>query len=391
MSYDVAAIRKKLRQSQSGKFTDPDEFRPEKANSTTEATKYRFYILPPITAGDILKSGTVKENQVMEQFFLPHGNHWIQDKPYPCPRVWDGTQCEICDVGFDLLKETPKEDEEKRKVLVKTWMPNTYYMVNVYFPNIKMNPEELRGRVRFYNAPKTCFDTWSATLMRDDAGDPEDPQAYGIFFDENAAFLFQLEVMKHGRNNSYKTSRFVVDGGKPQPMVRNPDGTAATEGLVKLLKMRHNLFEKVEMPNLEKLSQIAKVMLEGDDLKESEAGGFDEDEVVAAEKPVAAKPVAKATAKPVAAAKPAAKPATATKPAAKPVAKVEASDADDLIDEAPLEDSPLVEDEAPVAVATKAPATTAKATEKVKETAPEPTGTVTDDEIDSLLSQLDED
>jgi hypothetical protein len=44
-----------------------------------------------------------------------------------------------------------------------------------------------------------------------------------------------------------------------------------------------------------------------------------------------------------------------------------------------------------VVAATKTPATTTKTAGKAKEAAPEPTGTVTDDEIDSLLSQLDDD
>ena len=73
--YDVNAIRQKLKQSMSGKFTDPDEFKPDKAKSTTEAIKYRFFVLPPLFKGDVLKSGTVARS--MDQFFISHANHWI--------------------------------------------------------------------------------------------------------------------------------------------------------------------------------------------------------------------------------------------------------------------------------------------------------------------------
>jgi len=261
----------------SGKFSDPDEFKPEKANSTTEPLKYRFFIMPPLLKGDKLKSGEVKKS--MDQFFITHANHWINDKPYPCPRVWGSSECKVCQFGFDLLKEEANQkDEDKRRQIIRQWMPTTYHMVNIFFPVWKGNPEELRGKVRFFNASKTLFDQWTATLMRDDCGDPDDPQAYGIFFDENAAFTYELQVLKQGRQNSYKTSKFLPNGGEPTPMIKASNGEVNEEILEKLLRARHNLWDKIVPPDVEKLERIFNAMTLGDDEEKGDNGGFDQDE-----------------------------------------------------------------------------------------------------------------
>ena len=163
--YDVNEIRKKLKQSQAGKFTDPDQFKPDKGKSKTEPIKYRFFVLPPILKGDALKSGDVKKS--MEQFFVQHANHWINDRPYACPRVWEGDDtCKVCDFGFDLLREEENKEEERRRKIVKQWMPTTYNAVNIFFTNWKGNPEELRNKVKWYNSPQTCFAHWSAAMMK---------------------------------------------------------------------------------------------------------------------------------------------------------------------------------------------------------------------------------
>lgn len=279
MPYDVAALRKQMQQ-QLGKGADPDEFKPKKAESTTDPVLYRFFILPPFSAGDTLKGGAATKS--MPNFYIAHGSHWLSNKVYPCPRVWDSTKCEICNIGFDLLRE--EKNDIKRKEILSQWMPSTYYAVNIYFPAVDVNPEELRGKVKFFNAPKTCFDQWQAALMRENHGRDDDPKAFGVFFDESAAYLFQLEVVKHGKNNSYKSSKFVVQpGGKPVPMVRKADGSVHEEGLAVLLAARHNLWNKVREPNAVECAKIAKILLDGDDSADSSAGhtGFDQDEVKA--------------------------------------------------------------------------------------------------------------
>ena len=276
MAYDVESIRKRLKQSMGGKFNDPEQFRPDTAKSTSDPIKYRFFILPPLIEGEVLKAGTIP--QTMDQFFIQHADHWFNNRPTPCPRMWSNNDCPICTFGFDLLRE--EKDENKRREIIKVWMPTTYYLVNIFFTKWEGNPEELRGKVKFYNAPKTCFDQWTSALLRDDKGDDEEPQAHGVFFDESAAFLFQLEVLRQGRSNSYKTSKFVTSDGEPVPMV-GKRGEPHAKGIEILLKSRHNLWEKVEVPDPEKIQRLYRMMAEGDDAEPSDgttAGGFDDDE-----------------------------------------------------------------------------------------------------------------
>lgn len=280
MSYDVEAIRKKLAGQKQGRPIDPDEFRPAKADSETEPLKYRFYILPPIVAGDKLKGGIAKKSMDLPQ--ITHGYHWINKKPFACPRCnsLDPQDCPVCQFGFDLLAETPattNENKDKRKTIVKEWMPNTSTLVNIYFPNSKINPEELRGKVKFFNAPKTCADQWEAALNRNDCGDPEDPQAFGAFFDENAAFVYQLEAVKQAQYNSYKSSKFITTDGKPQPIIRDEAGVAMVKHIKAVLEQRIDLFSKVETPDMEKLKRVVSVRTTGDD-GEEEAVQFDKDE-----------------------------------------------------------------------------------------------------------------
>lgn len=277
MPYDVDAIRKKIKQAQSGKFSDPDEFRPEKAKDAQIPVAYRFFILPPFMEGEKIKGGPAKQG-MDNQFYITHGNHWVSDKPYPCPRVWSNEKCPICDFGFQLLKdEKISKDDEKRRNVVKQWMPNQQYMMNIFFPVDKKNPEDLHNKVMFYNAPKTVLDICTAALMRDDPGDPESPEAFGAFFDESSAFLFELQVLKQGKQNSYKTSKFLTT---PRPMIRNADGSANEKALQKLLESRHDLFSKVEVPDMSKIQRVFDLMVNGDDSADDKkkGGGFDEDE-----------------------------------------------------------------------------------------------------------------
>lgn len=353
--YDVQAIRNKLKSTMTGKFADPDEFKPEKANSTTDPIKYRFFILPPLAKGDMLKSGEVKKS--MDQFFISHANHWINDKPYPCPRVWGGSDCKVCQFGFDLLKEeVNQKDEDKRRKIIRQWMPTTYHMVNIFFTNWKGNPEDLRGKVKFYNASKTLFDQWTSTLMRDDCGDPDDPQAFGIFFDENSAFPFELQVLKQGRQNSYKTSKFLPNGGEPVPMIKNKAGEPDEAMLEKLLRSRHNLWTKINEPDHEKLDKVFSVMTHGDD---DDDGGFDQDEVSN---------------------KVQSKPAPQPKAAPKPADDDDDEDDEDVVTHLSGDDDDDLSSESPIAEE-KAPAAKPAASKDDDDSS----------EIDDLLSQLDDD
>lgn len=272
--YDVQAIRDKLRQQMSGRFNDPDEFKPEKAQDASEPIKYRFYVLPPLFKGEKCKSGTATRD--MPSFFLQFGQHWINNKPYSCPRVWEAAddECPICRFGFDLMKG--ESNKEARRKIIDQWMPTTYYMVNIFFPNVKANPEDLRNKVKYYKAPKTCLDLWNAAIMRDDAGDKDDPNAFGVFYDEEAAFLFQLEVVKQGLNNSYKTSKFLANAGKPQPIVTLDDGSPNKKAIEAVLSHRIDLFTKTEEPDMKVINKVASILIDGND---DDDGFTDEDSV----------------------------------------------------------------------------------------------------------------
>jgi len=270
MPYDAQAIRDKLKKTMGRNFNDPDKFVP---SAYKGFDKFRFFVLPPVLEGDTIKtatgSGTAKKS--MEQFYVMHAEHWINKRPYPCPRVYseDKDGCELCQFGFDLMKD--ETDKKKRQLIAQQWLPTQSYSVNIYFPAIDPNPEPIRSRVMYYDGPKTCFDLWTAAMMREDAGDPTDPQAFGVFYDEMAAFLFQLELTQFGGNNSYRTSKFLANMGAKQ----------IHKDVKSVLDRRIDLFSKIEAPNLDNLKRIFRQLTEGDDEPthgESNGGGFDKDE-----------------------------------------------------------------------------------------------------------------
>lgn len=294
MAYDIDAMRKKLNQM-TGKQMDPDEFRPKKNESTTEPIKYRFYILPPLLEGDVLKSGTVKKS--MDLFYIKHGSHWINNRPHPCPRAAGSRECPICQFGFDQMKD--EKDEDKRRKLRSDWMPSENYLVNVYFTNWKSNPEELRGKVKFFNATSTCFKLWSQALEREDSGDPDEPEAFGAFFDENNGSVFELSVLKQGKNNSYATSAFRKE--KAGPMVVDANGKANQKGLEALLKLRINLWDKIQPPDVDALKSLLNSVVHGDDFLIPTSKGdssFDVDEMENKAPKVTNKPASEKISKP---------------------------------------------------------------------------------------------
>jgi hypothetical protein len=298
MAYDIDAMRKKLNQM-TGKQMDADEFRPKKNESTTEPIKYRFYVLPPLLEGDALKSGVVKK--AMDLFYIKHGSHWINNRPHPCPRAaGSADKCPVCQFGFDQMRD--EKDEDKRRKIRSDWMPSENYLVNVYFTNWKGNPEELRGKIKFFNATSTCFKLWSQALEREDSGDPDEPEAFGAFFDENNGSLFELSVLKQGKNNSYATSAFRKE--KSGPMVVDADGKPNTKGLAALLKLRVNLWEKVQMPDAGALKSLLNSVINGDeytppsDSKADSSFDVDELEGKAPAKPTPAKGAGEKISKP---------------------------------------------------------------------------------------------
>lgn len=259
-SYDIEKIRRKMAAKVDGRRSDPFEFRPPKAKSE-EVLKYRFYILPDLVKGDKVNGGLASCD--MDTFVVKHGQHWVNNKPHPCPRLFNDEECEMCQAGFDALAEIPKSDKAKRQAVVRQFLSSSVFAGNIYFPPIDPNPEELRGRVCWYNAPKQVFDMWYAALNRNDGGDADDPEAHGVIYNPYGAFLFQLVAKKGGDYNEYKASKFIAAAGAhPIVMVGGKPDEAAIQ---KILDSRHDLFTKIEVPDPQKIHQLYQNIMHGDD------------------------------------------------------------------------------------------------------------------------------
>ena len=286
--YDVAAVRKRLQEKQGNRFKDANEFRPPKNLDDNKIIRIRFYVLPPLAAGDKCADGVASES--MDMFYVQNGAHWINNRTHQCPRIHeDDEECPLCQIGFDLMGETDIKDE--RRAIAKQWLPRTQYAVNVYFPKDKVNPEELGGKVMWMNASKQVYDIWEACIMNDEEGDPADPQAYGVFYDELNSYCFQLEIGKNGDWNSYKTSKFLANNGK-RP-IASKDGKALPKRIEAILAQRHDLFTKFGARDSDALAALAKQMLSGE--PEKDDAGFDSDESESepkAEEPKAEEPKA---------------------------------------------------------------------------------------------------
>ena len=255
--YDIEAIRQQVKKRLK-REKDPTEFRPDKAKDG-QTIKYRFYVLPPIQEGDTICDSKQTSKHSMSLFCLQSGVHWIENKQLGCPRVVNEEDCEICTYAFDLMKDIPAGTEvgkAERSKVRKALLPGEYSKVNIYFVYSDTNPESLRGQVLWFNAPKTVVDIWMACLYRDDdGGDPEEPLAYGVFFDEMCAPQFQLECTKNGDYNDYKTSKFLTS--KKRPIALLEDGSPDLKRIKLILAKRHNLFEKMPEVDHAEIRRIA--------------------------------------------------------------------------------------------------------------------------------------
>lgn len=266
--YDLKKIRDALANAKGSK-RDSNEFVPNKAKPGAPVLTYRFFVLPPIAAGDPIIGGPAEK--AMELFYVKNGSHWINKRPHSCPRIHNEEDCDMCSYGFDLMGEVTgdgKEAKQAKSAIARNYLPPQRNAVNIYFPKDSVNPEELWGRVMWFNAPKTVIDVCDDCLNRDDAGDPEDPKAFGIFYDEDHAFLFQLTVGENGGYNDYKQSKFLPT---PRPILSKP------ELIQKVLAGRHNLYSKFEAPDHEKLRTILKQIV-NKGANEAAGSGFDVDE-----------------------------------------------------------------------------------------------------------------
>ena len=251
-----------------GSQKDPDEWRPPKVGPN-DTFKAKAFVLPPYAKGDELAGGEA-ETSMDEVFFIQTGLHWINKRPYPCPRVFDNDDCPMCNLGFKLFQET--SDKDARKEIARNYLPNTKYAVNLYFPDTKTNPEELRGKVVYFNAPKTIYDIMEDCIIKDDdGGDPDDPQAWGEFYKPDAAYPLIIEIKHKGGFNDYSMSKFLP---KAQAIAKSEKDLEA------ILAQRHELAKKFPertKKNLETLSSKIDELL-GRSSSDDDDSGFDHDE-----------------------------------------------------------------------------------------------------------------
>ena len=327
-------VRKRMAAKKGGRVRDPFQFNAPQAKPGEEL-KYKFYVLPGLNEGETCANGVASRN--MELWYNPVGTHWINQRPYECPRAHDGVDCPFCQLGFDLLKDT--DDDETRRSIIKTYLARNSFAVNIYFPPFESTPPDLRGKVMWYSMPKTIFDVMEATIMKNTAGDDTDPQAYGLFYDPMDAYVFQLDIRKQGEFNDYKQSKFLPS--TKGAMIKNKDGEAVEAAIAKVLAMRHDLFTKFAARDAALLRQRADEILKPEPdrksaqvvedkmVEETVAETIAEPETAPVAKPVTqAKPTTQATAKPATQAKPTTQ-ATA-KPAAKATPVVSEPDDEEL-------------------------------------------------------------
>lgn len=277
--YDLEKIRQRMKQLQGNRFKDPNEFRAPKCE-VGHTIKYKFYILPPLDKGDKTVSG--KCTKSMDDYFcIKTASHFINNQFLTCPRVLLGEKCDLCDMAFEMMSET--EDKAKRSAISKNFLPGSKFLVNIWFPPMSPNPTELQDKVMFFAGSKQVADIWEATLMRDDAGtDVDNPEPFGTFFDELAAFPFLLNVTHQGGYNEYKSSKFAFAQG-PRPIADDK------EKIQWILDNRNDLWSKIDPPDPAKIAEIVSNMKSG-----GTGGGFDvveeDDEDPKAEKPKVEKP-----------------------------------------------------------------------------------------------------
>ena len=192
---------------------DPQEWRPEKVKQG-ETKEYRAFILPPLSKDDTCSSGPAKTDWD-GLWYVPHGHHFVNNKKHECPRVHaEQGSCPVCETGFDLMREVT--DKATRSALAKEWLSRQGYGVNIYFENIKSNPEELRGKVKWWSIPKAIYDRGAKVLEATGPGDSiDDPQAFGMFFDPDMAFPLKIVVIEKSEYNNYESSVFL---GKAKPI-----------------------------------------------------------------------------------------------------------------------------------------------------------------------------
>jgi len=269
-----AALLAKMRKNQNksgGSKRDPTEWRPKYKEGETQ--KFKVYILPPLMEDDIClgKDGSpIKAESDWDVWFVNHGHHFINKRRHQCPRIHGTGDCPMCDAGFELMRDV--DDKDARRAIAREWLSQESRGVNIYFLDSKENPDDLRGKVLWWNMPNVLFEQCVACIERDNPGDDEDdPQPFGLFFMPDEAFPVSIQLQEKGGYNNYDGSKILA---------KSRSITDDEDELDSILNRRTDIRLKFDDPDPKKLSEIV------DDKLASTAGGggFDDDDAVSESK-----------------------------------------------------------------------------------------------------------
>lgn len=270
----------RLKKLKSATNVDPDRFVPGKATAT-KTYKYVFLILAPLEEGDACydsktktAGGKIATIGMDGNFTIKSGVHWYSSRPYGCPRIQLNEDCKLCDEGFELLKQYPKDGTEENKkirsAIGKNYLGKEQFFANIYFPIefAKYNPPELTGRVMFAELPQAALTRCEEVLD----SDPElKGKAAGIFFDPTCSYPFEMVVKLVNGYNNYESSSFL---SSPMPLA------ATDEEIDEILSRRHYLYEKIEPVKPSEILRIRDALLASTTDSASDTGASSETSLI---------------------------------------------------------------------------------------------------------------
>jgi hypothetical protein len=249
-------LLKRMRKKQDERTSrrrDPDQFSPPQIKDNSKSVFY-FRVLPELHKGDKCAGGLCEIDN--DLWYYENGAHWYQKERFECPRVHDGRECSLCQLGFDLMESAP--DKAAKTQIAQKYLSRQGFAVNVYFLDVKTNPEELRGKVKWFNLPITLWRKMDECISSDDAGDEIDQKAHGIFYHPyEGGYTFKLIAQKKGDWNDYSESSFLPKSFSPLMVAsdkNDPDDKTIEEILSKRIVLQTRFGER----SVEKLHMLVK-------------------------------------------------------------------------------------------------------------------------------------
>lgn len=269
MSYSRDEILARMRQRQDEKASsrgDKLQWKPPQVKEGQESI-FKVVVLPPLFKGDKCIG---KDNEKMicpedwEYWYFQHGEHYINRRPYPCPRAYNpNVDCPLCSVGFDLMSNV--YDKAVRSAIAKEWLSRSSFSANVYFlPN--KNSDDLSGKVMWWNVPVKIVGLIDKALKMDDSGDDEDnPQPFGYVLDPEACFPILIKIKSKSDNNTYEDSA----------MFTKPRSLGDADEIASILSNRVYVPSRLGVVDIDMLKKLADEKLANIETKSK--GGFSEE------------------------------------------------------------------------------------------------------------------